>query len=195
MARESQGELFTDLEHKHPQYNSAAKQLFMRKVPHVLQLSMDVAASAVIVVILAVIVSFVLGYETGRKRATAAFEGREETNAPAPAGGKGEKVVVKEITIGRAKPAPGAGTAMAVKPAEKSLPAKPYTIQAGVFRQRKDALDKAAELKKIGLEAMAIEYKGVYKVCVGSYAGPKEAENDLIRCRIAAGACFVTTRN
>ncbi len=92
MARELQGELFEDLKDKDPQLKQFAKNIFPKRVPGSVQVSVDALILTAIFLVLGLIVAFALGFETGKKKTQAAYEitlrnfkKRENSNKPAPA--------------------------------------------------------------------------------------------------------------
>lgn len=78
----------------------------------------------------------------------------------------------------------------ASKPAPKPAPKPPsgkakYRVQAGAFKDKKNADNRVSALKKKGFEAVAVKEGSVYRVQAGAFADKKNADNRAAAIRKA----------
>lgn len=177
-----------------------------------LTLSLENIIIGVIILMMAVIFSFSLGVEKGKKIATrngnlnqdnvpAATEltGRERRPAPLkPLRLDPNQVTVEQASVKKPPPFELKAKTPDVKgvfvPLRVSRPAdlrNTYTIQVASYKQERYAHKEAGDLKKTGHEIFVLP-KGSYSiVCVGKFSSPAEAQNTLSRLRRKYKDCLV----
>jgi len=189
MTREFQGDLFNQYDTRDPKLKSAAKKMFSKRIPHVLQVSLDVVVIFAIILILGFVIAFAVGYEMGRKKTYKSekpvFTVEKKSGQAVPAGSVKRYIPAGGITQ----------TAKNGITVRKYEVGKPYVIQAGIYRDQTVAFKKSQDLKSLGLKSGVMRtQEGFYRVVVGAYDSPKDARIDLERCKSVVKGCFVTKK-
>lgn len=97
------------------------------------------------------------------------------------------EAVCKEIGITyKAK-----GNASKPKPTEKVITGRLFKVQAGAFKEIKNAESLHERMEKAGIDAFVIQEKGLYKVQAGAYSIKENAEKQLKKVTKLVGDGFI----
>lgn len=174
-------------------------------------LTLDKVVFVSIGIIMAMILVFAVGVESGKRRSLQRLPAQKQ-NLQTEARKASVARVIPALAVKQIQSAPTAGaaqnrflsTAPAVQPkpqvaAKKPSAAdlsKPYTIVAGSFSKRETAQSAVAYLSKEGYRAFSYYNEPYYMVSVGSYADPSsaDAKMDLLKVRRIYKDAFIRLR-
>lgn len=148
-------------------------------------------------IVMAMVVVFALGVESGKSRAAAAKQ------RPAQSASGTAKAIPPIAATQAMVPAqkgffntaPAAPQARPLQP-DSAAAAKPYTIVAATFSKKDTAQASAAFLAKEGFNASVVYNDPYYRVCVGSYADMSgtQVQRDLAKVKRIYKDAFVRGR-
>ena len=198
--RQSQFELFPQTLANHQKVNRPA-YLFSS-----LTLSLENIIIVAIILIMAVLFSFSLGVEKGKKIVTNPNDSLNQNNAPSGTEFTGREnkpsnrikslqldhnqAIVEQVS---AKPVPDKTIPVLKQmPLEaKGVVKSAYTVQVASYKQEKYAQKEAMNLKKTGHEIFVLPKGSHSIVCVGKFSSQTEANNALSRLRSKYKDCLV----
>jgi len=197
--RQSQFELFPQTLANYEKANRPA-YLFSS-----LTLSLENIIIVAIILIMAVLFSFSLGVEKGKKIVTNPNGSPHQNNAPSGPEFTGREnkpsnrikslqlehnqVIVEQVS---AKPVPGKTVPVLKMPLEvKGVVKNAYTVQVASYKQEKYAQKEAMNLKKTGHEIFVLPKGSHSIVCVGKFSSQTEANNAVSRLRSKYKDCLV----
>lgn len=177
MAREMQGDFFGDSHDEESKLKTFAKSIMPKRIPHLIQISMDVMIFLIIGIVFAIIIAFAFGMERGKR----AYRGAEP------------KAPVTKILSSNIKEAskPIIPDLQKMSYEKKQTDSLPFTIQIMAYNDKSLAVKKAKEIKNSGIDVFIIKTGKIYKICSGSYASALSAQEDMKRLSRAYKGSFI----
>jgi len=184
MQHEYQHELFDEFEQKESKIKRFSRNAIPPRKPRFFHFTIEQISTIVILIILALILSFALGIEKGK-------------NIAGTVGQKKAKEIVVTKIVEQKKEETKKPVQTIVVPKKKKVEeiVKPYTIQLISYKDKNRATKTVGAFKRKGYQASMMRENGWYQVCVGSYLNKKEAEEDLKNFSQKYKDCFLRAKN
>jgi len=161
MSREYQKELFKEFKEEGDKFKKITDKIKKTRPGLHANMPLENIVIGAIIIIMAVIISFALGVERGRRMVVKEAEAPKITQ-------KSDKAEIKLEPI-----------EATAAPATKNAAELPYTIQLVSFKQKEPAEQEKRKLLKRNIEAFIAPSGNWYQVCAGNYETVKDAEKAL----------------